>query len=141
MKKIICVILALCCILSLGACSKAPVTLKAESKSEVTKATTYYSARQIDSLVKESLGDSILGTDWDDSYYGAIFTADGVTNAYLLNTADWKEICSLLDDYSETLYDLAGKKFDIMLVIVSEIDYDTTLYITVNGNDVTDYLT
>ena len=124
MKKIIALVLVLCFLPTFGAYAE----------------TEILSGKEIDEFVKEDLEEYIIKTDYDDEYYGAIMTFDGAYKNWLKETDAWDELCDMIDELTEKLYEKVDEEFIIMFVIVSEKDNDDILYISANGLDVTDYL-
>ena len=121
MKKIICIILALCT-LFMCACGSESETYTTEEKIQIA-----------DQIIYENLGDLVLETDYDDGMYYVLFTFDGATTGY--GSAEFIELCDAVDTLSKTLNE-AG--IDNVIIFASDLSYDIPLYITHNGKDITD---
>lgn len=136
MKKIIAIMFAILTILSLTACGNKPneTTPNIEDTLVETPAPSKRNwVDELNNMVKEYLGDSIIETSYEDDTYYIFIAIEDVNSAYVVAATDVDESIDLL---SETINDTFG--FDCVIFVMDDDTNSELLYATLNGSDITD---
>ena len=93
---------------------------------------------QVDAIIMENLGDSVLATEYDEETetYFVMLTIEDI--AIASHTSEFKELCGTLANISKTIYDGIG--LNNVFVFVDDKNTDICLYATNNGDDITSIL-
>lgn len=122
MKKIIAIILTVLTIFSLTACG-----------GKDTKGNS--AVDELDKMVKDELGDMVIGTNYEDDVYYIFVQMDGISSTYAIT---YSGLDDSFDGLSETIYELT--EIENAICVVSDMDCEEILYVSYNGNDITDYM-
>lgn len=138
MKKIIAIMFAILTIMSLTACGNKHRETTPNIKDTIVETPAPSKRNWVDELnkmVKEYLGDSVIETSYEDDTYYIFVAVKDVNSACMIAATDLDES---FDSLSETIYDTFG--FDCVIFVVDDATNSELLYTTVNGNDITDYM-
>ena len=138
MKKYVILILFLLMAISMTACGN-----KTEPKPEVPnikppviEQDDNELVKEIDKMVEDAIGEYVLATSYEDDIYSILVTCNGIKDA--VGTDAFEDVCTSFDEVTVAINEDTG--IDCMVFIASDKDKHDILYITYNGNDVTNYI-
>lgn len=138
MKKYIILMLSLLMVISMTACGN-----KSEPEPEHPVIDTPVIEREdseivekIDAMVDDMIGEYVLATSYGDGVYSIMITCDGIKD--VVGTETFENVCISFDEVTVAINEDTG--IDCMVFIASDKDKNDILYVTYNGEDVTNYI-
>lgn len=90
------------------------------------------SAEEITETLSD-MEDYIISAEIKDETYYLIMTWDGASTDYILNNTTWISCCNIINKITGALYENYEKKIDIVFGVVSDMNHDTVMFISKNG--------
>jgi hypothetical protein len=136
MKKYIILMLSLMMAISMVACRTEPEPEVPDIEPPVIEQENSELIKEIEAAVNDMIGDYIILANYGDGIYSVVVTYDGIEDT--IGTEEYNDACISFDEVTIAISEDFG--VDCMISIASDKNNDKILYITYNGEDVTNYV-